>query len=391
MDDDNSLVLRFGGPNEPPIPPYTSSSASPLRHDRIVVLTVPPLLPAAHDWTLLADDGLTCTPNYGALASRYGEIIVKPEAANGDGGGSAAAVQETMRFAEFLQRVRQGEALYLRDWHLVRELRHRASGGGGDDGGGGGGVGGSAEEHRERFYDCPPWFRDDWLNAFLDQDGDDDDYRFVYIGGPCTHTLLHVDVLHSYSWSANICGTKTWTFFPPSQTRYLSNARNETITDIRTAPQHQFPQFHTHTTPITLIQQPGQIVCVPSGWYHQVVNSDTGVTISINHNWINARGLGAMVAGIVKDVGYIRHAIAEHRVEMVFHARRLLRLLNRGGGYQPWEDGEAVAEGLRAVWTAWTTLRVDAWATIHGKLDEDVALFEQLQAAVAALPAAVID
>ncbi|KAJ3170101.1 hypothetical protein HDU87_008818, partial [Geranomyces variabilis] len=250
-DDEQTIILRYGGPNEPPIPQYTSSAASPLRHDRIVVLTFP-LLPAAHDWTLLDADGVTRTPNYDALAARYGDIIVKPDNSAASGGGETK--QQTMRFAEFLDRVRSGEALYLRDWHLVRELRMRAAAR----------ARGDEKEEEERFYDCPPWFRDDWLNGFLDLDGEDD-YRFVYIGGPGTSTLLHCDVLHSYSWSANICGQKTWTFFPPSQTAHLFNARNEQITDIRTASITQFPAFHTKkTTPITLTQNPGEIVCVPS-------------------------------------------------------------------------------------------------------------------------------
>ncbi|KAJ3147964.1 hypothetical protein HDU89_005038 [Geranomyces variabilis] len=399
-DNDETTILRFGGPNEPPIPPYTSSAASPLRHDRIVVLTFP-LLPAAHDWTLQDADGVTRTPNYKVLAARYGDILVKAEKT---AAGSGETVQETMLFAEFLDRVRSGEALYLRDWHLVRELRTR-------------GEREEEEEEQRGFYDCPLWFCDDWLNGFLDRNGEDD-YRFVYIGGPNTCTLLHCDVLHSYSWSANICGTKTWTFFPPSQTPHLSNARNEQITDIRTASTTQFPAFHSQTTPITLTQTPGEIVCVPSGWYHQVVNSPHGTTISINHNWINARALPAMVEGIATDVAYIRDAIAEHRGEMdggemgwsahcqmavgasnagfayprlwkflAFHAARLLRLCGGGGGGggKPWEDAEAVAEGLRAVLTAWTALRADEWATVHSKLNDDLTLFEQLAAAVAAL------
>ncbi|CAN0242181.1 unnamed protein product, partial [Laminaria digitata] len=45
-----------------------------------------------------------------------------------------------------------------------------------------------------------------------------DDYRFVYIGPKGTWTPLHHDVLNSYSWSYNVCGSKHWTLFPPEAT-----------------------------------------------------------------------------------------------------------------------------------------------------------------------------
>jgi hypothetical protein len=46
-----------------------------------------------------------------------------------------------------------------------------------------------------------------------------DDYRFVYLGPAGSWMPLHVDVLRSYSWSANVCGRKHWVLFPPSQSR----------------------------------------------------------------------------------------------------------------------------------------------------------------------------
>ena len=32
---------------------------------------------------------------------------------------------------------------------------------------------------------------------------------------------LHHDVLHTYSWSANVAGCKRWTLYPPSETPKL--------------------------------------------------------------------------------------------------------------------------------------------------------------------------
>jgi hypothetical protein len=39
----------------------------------------------------------------------------------------------------------------------------------------------------------------------------------------------------------------------------------------------------------TLIKGPGEVIFVPSGWYHQVINLTD--TLSINHNWFNGCNL----------------------------------------------------------------------------------------------------
>jgi hypothetical protein len=87
-------------------------------------------------------------------------------------------------------------------------------------------------------------FSDDWLNGYADalreqplssdEDEEDDvgksmaggggggnavsDYHFVYLGRRGTRTHLHADVLGSYSWSTNVCGTKKWRFLAPQNT-----------------------------------------------------------------------------------------------------------------------------------------------------------------------------
>ncbi len=95
---------------------------------------------------------------------------------------------------------REASALYyLRDWHLARQW-----------------------PSRRPFYETPDWFCSDWLNEYCEQGrNDDDDYRFVYAGPAGTWTPFHADVLGSYSWSANVAGTKRWTFLPPGREERL--------------------------------------------------------------------------------------------------------------------------------------------------------------------------
>ncbi|RLN89006.1 hypothetical protein BBJ28_00004124 [Nothophytophthora sp. Chile5] len=52
--------------------------------------------------------------------------------------------------------------------------------------------------------------------------------------------------------------------------------------------EEKFPHFH-EATPLNVIQEAGDAIFVPSGWYHQVKNLED--TISINHNWFNGYNL----------------------------------------------------------------------------------------------------
>lgn len=95
------------------------------------------------------------------------------------------------------------EVLYLKDWHLPILYPEYGA------------------------YDLPALFADDWLNEHWAANRRDSssrssgdlaerrsleagDHRFVYIGPRASCTPLHADVFFSYSWSANVCGTKRW-------------------------------------------------------------------------------------------------------------------------------------------------------------------------------------
>lgn len=185
------------------------------------------------DW--LTEDGTK--PDFDRLISHFGHLNVPVTKCSLTGNNEYASDENklTMRFDEFVNLWRQEETTsnyYCKDWHLQKY---------------------SDQEKKDPFYSIPIYFRSDWLNekCLADQQ---DDFRFVYMGGNHTHTPIHMDVLGTYSWSANICGRKKWHFSKPYT--------------------------------LDFIQEAGEIVFVPSEWYHHVTN--IGDTISINHNWFNA-------------------------------------------------------------------------------------------------------
>ncbi|KAG0364792.1 hypothetical protein BC939DRAFT_442984 [Gamsiella multidivaricata] len=222
--------------------------------------------------------------------------------------------RSTMDLGEFLDeweaqsKVNAPSRTYLKDFHFVRTFP-------------------SLE-----VYETPEIFRDDWMNEFWTRQNDiDDDYRFVYCGGDGTFTPFHADVYRSYSWSANICGVKKWTLFPPGQEHLFRDSLKNTVYDIENVDPVQFPDFNKAKR-FTVYQQPGQTLFVPSGWWHQVQN--IGDTISINHNWCNGSNLDLLLDSICSDLKEVEQEI-EHLKDMMDEGEWIetcqkLLLLNSG-------------------------------------------------------------
>ncbi|KAJ8320765.1 hypothetical protein KUTeg_002352, partial [Tegillarca granosa] len=157
------------------------------------------------------------------------------------------------------------ECLYLKDWHFNRDFP------------------------LYKAYTTPEYFTSDWLNEFWDtQVNDHDDYRFVYMGPKGSWTPFHADVFRSYSWSANILGRKKWIMFPPGEEECLKDKFGNLVYDVTSEELNDnslYSRYCQLQHKIEIIQEPGEIIFVPSGWHHQVHNLED--TISINHNWLN--------------------------------------------------------------------------------------------------------
>lgn len=149
---------------------------------------------------------------------------------------------------------------YLKDWHLLSQLQGQQN----DE---------CLPATVSHLYECPPIFEFDLLNSFLTR-FTKGDYRFCYWGPKGSFTSRHSDVLHSFSWSYNVIGTKQWTFFKGM----LRGSEDDDSDDA------------CYSEPrVTVVQKAGQAMFVPSQWQHEVVNLEE--TISINHNWMTSANL----------------------------------------------------------------------------------------------------
>lgn len=230
------ILLRFGFSNQPFILGSWSTSN----------------WPAVHNWVL--PDG---KPNTEFLKRNYGNSVV-PILVNGN-------EYKSTKLSDFIDNMKN-PGVYLKDWHFQNEY-------------------GTSMYNLHPFFsrdfvNCEAWTTDKNENPF------GDDYRFVYIGGAGSWTKFHADVACSHSWSANICGRKKWFMMPPGSEEFFKCTSSESgyVEDIRC-----FQDLFDQAKVFTFIQEPGEIVFVPSNWYHQVHNLVD--TISINHNWVNSTNL----------------------------------------------------------------------------------------------------
>ncbi|KAL7422608.1 hypothetical protein Q5752_003256 [Cryptotrichosporon argae] len=215
----------------------------------------------------------------------------------------------------------RGEGLYVKDWHLVAEIEQE---------------GGCAGE----VYEPPNCLRDDWLNPPFRvppastasapttpttapaQRASLADFRFTYLGPAGTFTPLHRDVYASYSWSANVVGRKVWWLFPPGDEP--RDARGETVFDVRAAGGLGGGVNNDGCGGFKVLQEEGEVIFVPSGWYHQVVNVD--FCSSINHNFFSSPTLPRIIASMSQSQLRVEQSIADVRALIV---RRL------GSGIDP--------------------------------------------------------
>jgi len=162
---------------------------------------------------------------------------------------------------------------YLKDWHLQLQLEQRPR-----------------IQSIPALYKCPPIFEVDLLNSFLTR-FTDGDYRFCYWGPRGSFTSRHSDVLHSFSWSYNVVGTKKWTFFRSSGCQLQGQeAAKQKVGGSNRVSEQTF----------TVIQRSGQAMFVPSQWQHEVINLEE--TISINHNWVTCANLDICWECLVTEI-----------------------------------------------------------------------------------------
>lgn len=162
-----------------------------------------------------------------------------------------------------------------------------------------------AEEAGPRMADyspVPPYFTEDLFSCLPPDQRPP--HRWVLVGAKNSGSAIHKDPLHSSAWNHSLLGRKRWVLFPPETPRYWVAPRR--VGELHPSPHMGPSAWFTHIYPrccpppspaegacgggaqqqrqpgvawrvpgaIELIQQPGETVYVPAGWWHVVINLD---------------------------------------------------------------------------------------------------------------------
>ena len=110
-------------------------------------------------------------------------------------------------------------------------------------------------------------------------------HRWLIIGPARSGSTFHKDPNATSAWNAVIQGAKYWIMFPPSVQVpgvYVSEDSSEVTSPLSIA--EWFLEFHAEARAtagaVEGICKAGEVLHVPSGWWHLVVNLDAGIALT---------------------------------------------------------------------------------------------------------------
>ena len=124
-----------------------------------------------------------------------------------------------------------------------------------------------------------------------------------FLIGPAGSTAtLHADILHTHAYLAQIAGRKKCVLFSPEDSDVLYGGDvDPTQPDFK-----KFPLFR-RATAYECVLEPGELLFIPSDWWHHVVALDKSITVS--YNFFNRVNFGAYIQAVLQDLPTILNGL----------------------------------------------------------------------------------
>ncbi|KAJ3188014.1 hypothetical protein HDU85_006407 [Gaertneriomyces sp. JEL0708] len=151
----------------------------------------------------------------------------------------------------------------------------------------------------DKFIEKAPWmsndfkvpsiFQEDLLSLLGEQRPE---YRWLVIGPARSGASWHIDPLVTSAWNTLIQGRKRWALYPP----HMQPPGVDASCPLSSLKWYLeiYPFLPSPLKPVEVIQQPGETIVVPSGWWHCVLNLDN-VNIAVTQNWAGKWNLSGVL------------------------------------------------------------------------------------------------
>lgn len=115
-------------------------------------------------------------------------------------------------------------------------------------------------------------------------------YRWFLVGPKRSGTTVHIDPLGTSAWNTLLSGRKRWILFPPSTARRIAKGKDlvykgeddEAVNYFADILPRLQRQHQKEIQWMEFIQNPGETVFVPSGWWHGVFNLEDTIAVTQN-------------------------------------------------------------------------------------------------------------
>ncbi|RHZ76460.1 hypothetical protein Glove_197g80 [Diversispora epigaea] len=166
-------------------------------------------------------------------------------------------------------------------------------------------------------YEIPKYFQEDFFEVLADKRPP---YRWIIIGPARSGASWHVDPTGTSAWNTLLSGRKRWALYPPhifppglTISRHHHGHHQVLLYNEENYEKYSttslfwylevYPQLLLDSNlPLEIIQEPGQTIFVPSGWWHMVLNLED--TIAVTQNFANINNLENVCKELIDEKHY---------------------------------------------------------------------------------------
>jgi histone arginine demethylase JMJD6 len=173
-------------------------------------------------------------------------------------------------------------------------------------------------------YSVPSYFNSDLFELLPKEDRPPS--QWILMGPARSGTGLHVDPLGTHAWVTLMEGCKRWVLFPPGVDRESIGMQEPQLSSVKWFQDCYPSAVEQYPDCVEVLQRQGEMVYVPAGWPHVVLNLDQSVALTHNYasEYPSTQRLWKAVVEEEPDLApRFLTALQEHRAEL---AREILAL-----------------------------------------------------------------